>query len=31
MKAKTYIWLGVALIIIGVIVWLYGDKLAGAI
>jgi hypothetical protein len=30
-KAQTYIWGGVALIVIGTLVWLYGDRLAGAI
>lgn len=30
-KAQGYIWGGVALIVVGVVVWLYGDRLAGAI
>lgn len=31
MKPCYYIWTGVAMIIVGVIIWLYGDKLANAI
>jgi hypothetical protein len=29
--AQKYIWGGVAIIVIGIAVWLYGDNLAGAI
>jgi len=28
---RPYIWGGVVLIVVGIIVWLYGDRRAGAI
>jgi len=31
MNAKTYIVVGVALIFIDTTIWIYGDKLAGAL
>lgn len=31
MKPKTYIVAGIALILLGTAIWIYGDKLAGAL
>lgn len=31
MTAKTFIYAGIAMIIVGTVVWIYGDKLAHAL
>lgn len=31
MSAQNYIVLGIVLILVGTVVWIYGDKLAGAL